>query len=66
MQLSGEYEPSPTGWVREQVELYERTGGREGARLGERGLPIIMVQSRGGRRGKVGKRGLMKVEEKGG
>ena len=26
MPLEGEYEPSPQKWVRDQVELYERTG----------------------------------------
>ena len=25
-----EYIPSPRQWVRDQVELYERSGGREG------------------------------------
>ncbi|MCC6436597.1 MAG: nitroreductase family deazaflavin-dependent oxidoreductase [Acidimicrobiales bacterium] len=65
MQLSGEYEPSPTGWVREQVELYERTGGREGATLRDTGLPIIIVHTRGRSSGKVRKIPLMKVEHNG-
>src|ERR1035438_5777418 len=30
MSLEGRYEPSPSEWVRDQVELYERTGGAEG------------------------------------
>src|SRR3954469_16537654 len=29
MTLEGEYEESPAGWVRDQVEAYERSGGRE-------------------------------------
>jgi hypothetical protein len=29
----GEYEPSPQGWVREQVELYEGSGGMQGTTL---------------------------------
>ncbi len=31
MPMTGQYEPSPAGWVALQVELYERTGGAEGA-----------------------------------
>ena len=65
MQRSGEYDPSPAGWVREQVELYERTGGREGATLRDTGLPIIIVQTRGRSSGKVRKIPLMKVEHNG-
>lgn len=29
MKLEGEYGPSPTKWVRDQVEAYERSGGQE-------------------------------------
>ncbi|MEZ5236486.1 MAG: nitroreductase family deazaflavin-dependent oxidoreductase [Acidimicrobiales bacterium] len=65
MQLNGEYEPSPTGWVREQVELYERTGGQEGATLRDTGLPIIIVHTKGRNSGKVRKIPLMKVEHAG-
>lgn len=65
MQLNGEYEASPTGWVREQVELYERTGGREGATLRDTGLPIIIVHTKGRNSGKVRKIPLMKVEHAG-
>jgi hypothetical protein len=32
MPLTGEYEPSTVGWVRKQVELYERSGGTRGRR----------------------------------
>jgi len=31
MPLSGEYEPSKARYAREQVELYEATGGRRAA-----------------------------------
>ncbi|MGD9752109.1 MAG: nitroreductase family deazaflavin-dependent oxidoreductase [Acidimicrobiia bacterium] len=65
MQLNGEYEASPTGWVREQVELYERTGGQEGATLRDTGLPIIIVHTKGRNSGKVRKIPLMKVEHAG-
>jgi deazaflavin-dependent oxidoreductase (nitroreductase family) len=30
MTIQGEYAPSPSGWVRDQVELYESSGGTEG------------------------------------
>ena len=30
---TGEYEPSPQKWVRDQVEEYETSGGTEGDRL---------------------------------
>ena len=33
MPLNGEYEPSPSARVREQVELYEATNGVEGGTL---------------------------------
>ena len=38
-----EYIPSPTEWVREQVELYEGSNGAEGTTLRESGLPVIIV-----------------------
>ena len=41
MPLEGEYEPSTAGWVRDQVERYEATGGREGNTLRDTGLPIV-------------------------
>lgn len=65
MSLEGEYEPSPSDWVREQVELYERTGGREGNTLLDTGLPIIIVTTRGAKTGKIRKTPLMRVEHDG-
>jgi F420H(2)-dependent quinone reductase len=65
MPLTGEYEPSPSDWVREQVETYERTGGKEGATLLDTGLPVIIVTSRGHRSGKLRKTPLMRVEHDG-
>lgn len=61
----GEYEASPWQWVREQVELYERTGGREGNTLRDTGLPVIIVTTRGNKTGKVRKTPLMRVEHNG-
>ena len=47
MPLDGEYEPSPTQWVRDQVELYEGSGGTEGTTLQDTGLPVIILTTRG-------------------
>jgi len=37
------YVPSPRDWVREQVELYENSGGAKGTTLRDTGLPVILV-----------------------
>ncbi|MDA8185995.1 MAG: nitroreductase family deazaflavin-dependent oxidoreductase, partial [Actinomycetota bacterium] len=52
MPVNGEYEPSPAQWVRDQVEAYERSGGREANTLGDTGLPVVIVATRGARSGK--------------
>jgi F420H(2)-dependent quinone reductase len=65
MPLQGEYEPSPEAWVREQVERYEATGGREANTLRDTGIPIAVFWTRGARTGKVRKNGLMRVEHEG-
>jgi F420H(2)-dependent quinone reductase len=65
MPLEGEYEPSPQAWVRDQVEAYQRSGGREANTLRDTGLPIILVAMRGARSGKVRKIALMRVEHDG-
>ncbi|WP_198416492.1 nitroreductase/quinone reductase family protein [Cryobacterium lyxosi] len=41
MPLIGEYEPSTAQWVRDQVDLYEKSGGTEGTTL--RGMPVIVL-----------------------
>ncbi|WP_433132470.1 nitroreductase family deazaflavin-dependent oxidoreductase [Micromonospora sp. CA-240977] len=63
MPLSGSYEPSTSDWARRQVELYEASGGREGAEL--QGKPIIVLTSVGARTGKLRKTPLMRVEHDG-
>ncbi|MFF4182413.1 nitroreductase family deazaflavin-dependent oxidoreductase [Streptomyces sp. NPDC001691] len=63
MPLDGEYEPSPTQWVREQVELIERSGGTEGMTM--RGMPVILLTTRGAKSGKLRKSPLMRVEHEG-
>ena len=65
MPLEGEYEPSPETWVREQVERYEATGGREANTLRDTGIPIAVFWTRGAKTGKVRKNGLMRVEHEG-
>ena len=65
MTLQGEYEPSPAKWVRDQVEAYERSGGREANTLRDTGLPVIVVTMRGNKTGKVRKIALMRVEHDG-
>src|SRR3954466_13129581 len=65
MALEGDYEPSPAGWVRDQVELYERTGRAEGSTLRDTGLPVIIVTTRGNKSGKIRKTPLMRVEHGG-
>jgi len=65
MPLEGEYEPSTKDWVREQVERYEATGGREANTLRDTGLPIAIFWNRGVKSGKVRKAPLMRVEHDG-
>jgi len=65
MALEGEYEPSSWQWVRDQVEAYERTGGREANTLRDTGLPVIIVTTRGNKSGKLRKTPLMRVEHDG-
>ena len=59
----GEYIPSPSDWVREQVELYESSGGTEGTTLRDTGLPVIIVTNTGNRTGAIRKTPLMLVKD---
>jgi deazaflavin-dependent oxidoreductase (nitroreductase family) len=65
MSLQGNYEPSPSGWVRDQVEAYEASGGTEANTLRDTGLAIIIVTTRGNKTGNVRKTPLMRVEHNG-
>ncbi|MEU5041999.1 nitroreductase family deazaflavin-dependent oxidoreductase [Streptomyces griseorubiginosus] len=65
MPLDGKYEPSPTQWVRDQVELYESSGGTEGTTLLDTGLPVIVLTTRGAKSGSIRKTPLMRVEHDG-
>ena len=65
MTVQGEYTPSPWDWVRDQVENYEQSAGREANTLRDTGLPIIVVTMRGNKTGNVRKVPLMRVEHDG-
>jgi len=65
MTIDGEYGPSPAKWVRDQVELYESSGGTQGTTLRETGLPVVVITNRGAVTGKIRKTPLMRVEHDG-
>lgn len=58
-----EYIPSPRQWVRDQVELYESSGGTAGLTLRDTGLPVIIVTHQGRRTGAIRKTPLMQVKD---
>jgi deazaflavin-dependent oxidoreductase (nitroreductase family) len=49
--------------VREQVELYESSGGTKGTTLRDTGLPVVIVTHRGKITGEIRKTPLMRVRE---
>jgi len=49
--------------VREQVELYESSGGTEGTTLRDTGLPVIIVTHMGNKTGAIRKTPLMRVKD---
>jgi deazaflavin-dependent oxidoreductase (nitroreductase family) len=63
MPLHGEYEPSATSWVRDQVAQYEATDGAEGGTFLD--LPVIILTTKGVKSGKIRKMPLMRVEHNG-
>jgi F420H(2)-dependent quinone reductase len=66
MPLEGEYAPmDPAGWVREQIETWERSGGTEGTTLRDTGMPVVIVINRGVRSGQLRRTPLMRVEHDG-
>ena len=65
MPIEGEYEPSAWDWVREQVDAYERSDGREAGTLWDTGIPVVVITTRGNKTGKVRKMALMRVEHDG-
>lgn len=63
MPLHGEYEPSTSQRSRDQVALYESSGGTQGTTLN--GLPVIVLTTIGAKTGKLRKTPLMRVEHDG-
>ena len=63
MALQGEYEPSATKWVRENVEAFEASNGLEANQLN--GDPIVVITSVGSKSGKLRKNPVMRVEHDG-
>jgi len=61
--MSGEYVPSPSDWVREQVERYEASNGKEANTLRDSGLPVVIVTNTGNKTGAVRKTPLMRVQD---
>lgn len=57
-----DYIPPALDWVREQVELYESSGGTEGNTLMDTGLPCIIITHTGNKTGGIRKIPLMRVE----
>ncbi|MBT3334662.1 MAG: nitroreductase family deazaflavin-dependent oxidoreductase [Rhodospirillaceae bacterium] len=57
-----DYIPPTLDWVREQVEIYEGSGGKEGTTLRDTGLPCIIVTHEGNKTGGTRKIPLMRVE----
>ena len=57
-----DYIPPTLDWVREQVELYELSGGTEGTTLRATGLPCIIVTHIGNKTGAIRKIALMRVK----
>jgi F420H(2)-dependent quinone reductase len=63
MALTGEYVPSPSDRVRDQVANYEETGGAQGGTL--EGRPVVILTSQGAKSGKIRKNPLMRIEHNG-
>ena len=56
------YIPPALDWVREQVELYESTGGTKGTNLKDTGMPCIIVTHVGNKTNAIRKIPLMRVK----
>jgi deazaflavin-dependent oxidoreductase (nitroreductase family) len=58
-----EYAPSPTDWVRDQVEKIEAAGTTEAVDI--MGMKVVLLTMRGAKSGKIRKVPLMRVEHNG-
>ena len=65
MGIDNDYEPSPTEFVRQQVEEYEASGGTRANTLLDTGVPIIVMTTTGHKSGKVRKVPLTRIEHEG-
>ena len=63
MSMNDDYLPSPSKWVRDQVQEYEGSGGTSGTTM--RDMPVVIVAMRGATSGKLRKVPLMRVEHDG-
>jgi len=63
MPLQGTYQRSPSDWAADQAEAYEASGGKEATTL--RGVPVIIVTTRGRRSGALRKSPVMRIEHDG-
>jgi deazaflavin-dependent oxidoreductase (nitroreductase family) len=63
MTNSDEYAPSPTDWVRDQVEKIEAAGTTEAVDI--MGMKVVLLTMRGAKSGKIRKVPLMRVEHNG-
>jgi F420H(2)-dependent quinone reductase len=59
--MSTNYEPSASARVREQVSLYEASGGKEGGTL--EGKPVVILTTIGAKTGSVRKNPVMRIKE---
>ncbi len=60
---SDAYDPSPTGWVRDQVEAIQAAGTTDVVHIMDR--PVVMLTMRGARSGRLRRVPLMRVEHDG-
>ena len=58
-----DFDPSPTGWVRDQVEAIEAAGTTDVAHIMDR--PVVMLTMRGAKSGRQRRVPLMRVEHDG-
>lgn len=61
--MSSDYAPSPTSWVRQQVEAIEASGDTRSVDI--QGRPVVMLTMRGKKTGHLRKVPLMRVEHDG-
>ncbi len=63
MTITGDYIPSPSAWVRKQVETIAETGTTGSVDI--QGLPVVLLTMLGAKSGSVRKVPLMRVEHDG-